>query len=65
VTVLLAGGGLLLAPVPGHAAEVCQTAPNGAQYCYDNGAGVNTGVGGSSTGSGAPVLPRLNPLRLR
>lgn len=42
----------LLAVAPAHAAQVCQTAPNGAPYCYDNGAGVGFGTGGSSGGDG-------------
>lgn len=52
---LLAVPGLLLAPVPAHAATVCGTASNGAQYCYDNGAGTGGSSGGSATPSPAPV----------
>ncbi|SDT41925.1 Meckel syndrome type 1 protein [Pseudarthrobacter equi] len=50
-----------LAAAPAQAATICQTAPNGSQYCFDDGKGANTGVGGSvgggSTGGAGAVPP--------
>lgn len=53
--------GPLLLSTPAHAEQVCQIAPNGSQYCYDDGtgpgSGEGSGVGGGnvgSSGSGAP-----------
>lgn len=64
---IIFGGGLMIA-APAQAETVCVTVPNGAQDCYDNGAGGGHGVGGSSTGNGGagsygtvpPPPPQVN-----
>ena len=43
--------GALFAAGPAHAAWVCTTAPNGAEVCYDNGAG-GTAPGSGGVGGG-------------
>ncbi len=57
-------GGAILAAGPAHAATVCHTAPNGAQDCYDNGAGGGTGaapIGGSAGNGGSGSYGKVPP----